>query len=97
MSDSQSDSINSLKEKVKRVLSIYWKEKEKNEKLTKENHDLASQLKMSEKKVIELTNKYQKLKLAKTVVASSRDAHDAKLKVNTMVREIDRCIALLNR
>ena len=44
-----------------------------------------------------LLETWNKLKLAKTMVASSHDVHDAKLKVNRMVREIDKCIALLNR
>ena len=44
-----------------------------------------------------MNNKYNKLKLAKRLLASSGDSHDAKIKINRIVREIDKCVALLNR
>lgn len=97
MNDSQIDSVDTLKDKVRKVVSMYQQQKEKNEKLNKENQELINKLKSAEQKLNELENQYKKLKLAKTMVASSHDARDAKLKVNRMVREIDKCIALLNR
>ncbi|MBL7110530.1 MAG: hypothetical protein ISS19_01135 [Bacteroidales bacterium] len=97
MNDSQIDSVDTLKDKVRKVVSMYQQQKEKNEKLNKENQELINKLKSAEQKLNELENQYKKLKLAKTMVASSQDARDAKLKVNRMVREIDKCIALLNR
>ncbi len=97
MNDYQIDSVDTLKDKVRKVVSMYQQQKEKNEKLNKENQELINKLKSAEQKLNELENQYKKLKLAKTMVASSQDARDAKLKVNRMVREIDKCIALLNR
>ena len=97
MSDPQIDNIDTLKGKVRRVVSMYQQQKEKTDKLSREKQELINKLKSSEQKLSELENQYKKLKLAKTMVASSRDVQDAKLKVNRMVREIDKCIALLNR
>ena len=97
MNDSQIDSVDTLKNKVRKVISMYQQQKEKNDHLNKENQELINKLKSSEQKLNELENQYKKLKLAKTMMASSHDVHDAKLKVNRMVREIDKCIALLNR
>ncbi len=97
MEDSQIDSVDTLKDKVRKVVSLYQQQKDKNDKLNKENQKLINKLKSSEQKLKELENQYKKLKLAKTMIASSHDVHDAKLKVNRMVREIDKCIALLNR
>jgi hypothetical protein len=97
MNDSQVDSVDILKDKVRKVVLMYTQQKEINEQLTIENQELINKLKSSEHKLNELENQYKKLKLAKTMVASSHDVHDAKLKVNRMVREIDKCIALLNR
>jgi hypothetical protein len=37
------------------------------------------------------------LKLAKAIALTDDTSHDAKIKVNRIVREIDKCIALLNR
>jgi len=97
MSASDSHSFNNLKEKIKRIVDLYEKEKDKNVSLVKENHELKEKVKFTEQSLNDFKTKYDKLKIAKTLVASSNDLHDAKLRVNKMVREIDRCIALLNR
>jgi len=44
-----------------------------------------------------LEQKYGNLKLAKMMVASENDNKDAKNKIQKLVREIDKCIALLNQ
>jgi hypothetical protein len=97
MIESQDNSFDTLKGKVKRVVDLYEKEKEKNDLLIRERQELAESCRMAEQKLKDLNTKYNKLKLAKIFIASSNDLHDAKLKVNRMMREIDRCIALLNR
>ena len=97
MSESDSNSFNSLKEKIKRIVDLYEKEKDKNVSLVKENHELKEKVKFTEQSLNDFKTKYDKLKIAKTLVASNNDLHDARLRVNKMVREIDRCIALLNR
>ena len=54
-------------------------------------------MKFDDNRLNDLEEKYNKLKISKALIVSSNDVHDAKLKVNRMVREIDKCIALLNR
>ncbi|MBW8333692.1 MAG: hypothetical protein K0M40_16830 [Prolixibacteraceae bacterium] len=44
-----------------------------------------------------LEQKYENVKLAKMLVASDDDNKDAKSKIQKLVREIDKCIALLNK
>lgn len=44
-----------------------------------------------------LEQKYGNLKLAKMLVASEDENKDAKNKIQKLVREIDKCIALLNQ
>jgi|OpeIllAssembly_1097287.scaffolds.fasta_scaffold33358_3 hypothetical protein len=97
MIESQDNSFDTLKLKVKKIVDLYEKEKEKNGILLREKQDLTESYRVAEQKLKDLVNKYNKLKLAKIFIASSNDMHDAKLKVNRMMREIDRCIALLNR
>ena len=86
----QKDIVVTLKDKVKKLLSLY-------NDLKAENADLKSQTE-KQKKVIKnkeaeldfLKNKYNKLKLAKSLLASTGDSHDAKIKINGIVREIDK-------
>lgn len=71
--------------------------KSENIVLKKDAEDLKLKLKNKESELEFLNNKYNKLKLAKSLLASTGDSHDAKIKINRIVREIDKCIALLNR
>ena len=45
----------------------------------------------------ELIKKQEELKFAKSLLGADDDSHEAKLKINRIVREIDKCIALLNK
>ena len=45
----------------------------------------------------ELEERNKKLQLAEAFKGSSADTNDAKLKIGRIVKEIDKCIALLNR
>lgn len=97
MSESESQIFIQLKDKISRVIELYDKEKNKNDLLLKENQDLKERVKTAQQNLDDIQTKYDKLKIAKTIMASSTNMNDARLKVNRMVREIDRCIALLNR
>jgi regulator of replication initiation timing len=46
--------------------------------------------------IAELTERNKMIKLAKNLSLSGSDSFDIKIKINEMVREIDRCIDLLN-
>lgn len=93
----QKEFVDSLKDKVKKLLARYNDLKSENAILKKETEELKLQLKNKESELEFLNNKYNKLKLAKSLLASADDSHDAKIKINRIVREIDNCIALLNR
>lgn len=93
----QKDILITLKDKVKKLLSLYNNLKAENTELKKQIEDYNTQLKNKEAELDFLKNKLNKLKLAKSLVASTGDSHDAKIKINRIVREIDKCIALLNR
>lgn len=86
-----------LKAKVEELISAYEKLKEENLKLSEQKATLESILNERELAYLELDKKYNQQQLVKAFAASSEDAHDAKNKINGIVREIDQCIALLNR
>ena len=97
MSTAHPDTFEQLQSKILQVIGMYEKEKSANELLSKERSKLQEQIRLGQDRVKVLEEKYNKLKISKALIASSEDVHDAKLKVNRMVREIDKCIALLNR
>ena len=68
-----------------------------NIELKEELTNLTKQLNIKENENEDIINNYESLKMAKTIAVSSGDAHDAKIKINRLVREIDKCISLLNK
>ncbi len=80
----------SFREKIKQLITLYEEQKSKNK-------ELKNKINLLEKKITDLELKYNNTKLAKAILATGEDSHDAKIKVNRIVREIDKCIALLNR
>lgn len=86
-----------IKQKLQLLVFTYERAKQGNELLKTQVADLERKLKAKEQALLELEERYSRLKLAKVLEASDAEVHEAKTKVNRMVREIDKCIALLNR
>lgn len=97
MEGRSNEAIGNLRNKFKEIISLYEEQKIKNRNLEGRNKELLEKVNFLEKKITETEEKYNNIKLAKAILATGDDSHDAKIKVNRIVREIDKCIALLNR
>ena len=97
MSKAHPDSFEHLQSRIQQLIEMYEKTKSANEVLNRERSDLQEHIRHEQDRLKGIEEKYNKLKISKALIASSEDVHDAKLKVNRMVREIDKCIALLNK
>lgn len=97
MNADQLQIIEDLKSGVNLLISKLDREKQEQERLKILNLEMQRKINMLEARISELEQKYSNLKIAKALIAESGDVHDAKVKVNRIVREIDKCIALLNR
>jgi len=97
MNASQVQIIDELKSRLDRLISLLEREREEKEMLKQSNFDLQKKVKTHQSRISELELKYANLKIAKSLLAENDDSHDAKIRVNRIVREIDKCIALLNR
>lgn len=87
----------SIKGKLEKIDKRFEKLKQDNEELQRSTANLERLLNDEKRKTQMLQNDYNKLKLAKTLVSTSGDKAEMKFRVNELVREIDKCIALLNR
>lgn len=77
---------------------MYEEQKVLNSDLLDKNRKLNDKLQELENKLEEAERDFENLKMAKVLSSvSDHDIHDTKLQVNRIVREIDKCIALLNR
>lgn len=97
MANQKDELISTIKGKIYEIVSVYEKVKTENEVLARENKSLNEIIRSKQKEISNFEKKLDTLKIAKTVVMSTEDKHEAKLKVNRIVREIDKCIALLNK
>jgi predicted nucleic acid-binding Zn-ribbon protein len=61
------------------------------------NEALKAILQEREVKIEELETKYERVKLSGALLGEGENALEAKKKITELVREIDRCVALLNR
>ena len=73
------------------------------DELKQENADLKHLLMQKEQEILQLEQskkelevQYTDLKMARTLSLYDKDIKDAKQRLSGLVREIDRCIALLN-
>jgi predicted nucleic acid-binding Zn-ribbon protein len=86
-----------LNRKLDELLDRYNNLKREVEELKNGNKVLKTVLQDKEEKINELELKYERIKLSGALMGGSEDANEAKKKITELVREIDRCVALLNR
>ncbi len=92
------DIFSSLRQRIQTLMSMYEAKKAKAVDLQAKNIELHGEVERLEKRLNELEKKHENLKIAKVLSSlPGGDVHETKLQVNRIVREIDKCIALLNR
>lgn len=89
--------LDNFRENIRMIISLYKKQKEENANLKILINEQKQTLALKEKEINELKERSRTVDLAKGFLASSAETRDAKNKINAIVREIDNCIALLNR
>jgi hypothetical protein len=91
--------VSNLESKAQKLIHLHTKAIEENEKLRHSNTEILEKLNQKELEFKELEEKHQAVKLAKSLLenAETEKTTDIKLKINELVREIDKSIALLNR
>ena len=97
MQNSSDDIIASLRNNLKKIIQLYEGKKAENLELQERTEALNLRISELELKNKELIEKSNNTNLTQAFIHASGSNHDAKIKVNRMVREIDKCIALLNR
>lgn len=86
-----------MKENIQKLILLYNKEKEKNKELSKEVKQISNELNIYINKNKEVEKKYENLRLARALDGIEGEDKEARVKLNKIVREIDNCIALLNK
>lgn len=87
--------VSSLKQKAERLVEKHVSFIQENDKFSKEIIELKLKLKEKDLQLSELNDKIKLLKITGSV--DNENTKDVKLKINEMVREIDKCIAQISR
>jgi wobble nucleotide-excising tRNase len=86
-----------LNRKLDELLIRYNNLKTENEEDKKNNEALERMLQEKEERIKELETRYERVKLTGALLGEGENASEAKKKITELVREIDRCVALINR
>ena len=97
MSVTQVYIVDELKKKIQLLADKLEDHQRATSQLKAENRNLEDKLKNKETEINELKQQNNTLKLTKGFIDENGGAQEAQLQINKIVREIDRCIALLNR
>ena len=89
--------INNIEVKVGKLIAKYDQLNTEKLDLQRNNDTLNVQLQEKESQIVALQDKVKLMNISKSVDASKEEVKSTRLKINEYVREIDKCIALLNK
>ena len=89
--------INSIEDKIVKLIDKSNQAQLERLNLQKNNNSLTAKLEQKEKEIIVLQDKVKLMSISRSVDVTKEDVKATKLKINEYVREIDKCIALLNK
>ncbi|MFO7853185.1 MAG: hypothetical protein ACQERS_02570 [Bacteroidota bacterium] len=96
MTEREVEELILLKRKVEELIGRYEETQRGLLSLRSEKEELGEKLRDKEKELQELEEKYNKLQLSGAILGDEENTRLARKRINQLVREIDKCIALLN-
>jgi predicted RNase H-like nuclease (RuvC/YqgF family) len=96
MTDEQQQILTSFEKRVRELMFLCSSLKKENEALKKELQQKKETIKKSEETIRQLKAETDHLKLANMLSFTTGDIKEARRKITGLVREIDKCIALIN-
>ena len=87
--------INELNFKIDKLIKLYISSLEQNKSLESKIQDLQSELENLQRENKDLNNKLKTTRVA-SAISEGEGSSEAKNRISQLVREIDKCIALLN-
>lgn len=90
------DIVDSLENKISKLIHRMELINLANLKLEEDLVDMRKLHEAAQRSILEWEQKYDSLKLASSMLGSNEEKTEAKLKINTLIRELDHCIAQLS-
>jgi phage shock protein A len=89
------DIVDSLENRISKMLHKLEVLKQTNSRLSEELAQSEKNISDQERELVSWQEKYESLKHANAILGSDENKRETKLKINTLIREIDHCIAQL--
>ena len=89
--------VDNIESKVLRLIEDYKSLSDRKKVLEEENNILSDKLELRNKEIKTLKEKIKLMNISKSVDSSNNELKETRLKINEYVREIDKCIGLLNK
>ena len=90
------DIVDSLENKISKVLHKLEVLKQTNAKLSQELSMQQQKYLQQQEEISSWVEKYESLKIANSLLGSDENNKETKLKINALIRDIDHCIAQLS-
>ena len=97
MTEDRTKLLVNLEVRIKQVLLFCDKLKQENNRLEEELVLKKEEMTRAQKELSLMNKKYDSLKTVRTITAASVDVETAQTKLSELVREVDKCIGLLNK
>lgn len=91
------DIVDSLENKISKVLHKQEVLKQTNAKLSEELATFQQKIIQQQEELTSWIEKYEALKIANSMLGSDENKRETKLKINTLIKDIDHCIAQLSQ
>ncbi|HUH28173.1 hypothetical protein [Gelidibacter sp.] len=91
------DIVDSLENKISKVLHKQEVLKQTNAKLSEELASYQQKIIQQQEELTSWIEKYEALKIANSMLGSDENKRETKLKINTLIKDIDHCIAQLSQ
>lgn len=97
MTEKDQHLINELKANIRCLINSLEESKDELERIKDEYKGLEYRFNVYIEEFGALKKQYENLKVAKTLAVGDTDNQAAKQKINKLIKEVDKCIALLNQ
>jgi len=88
--------VDALENKISKVLHKQGVLKQTNAKLSAQIEEQQQKILQYQEEIASWAEKYDTLKMANSMLGSDENKRETKLKINTLIRDIDHCIAQLS-
>lgn len=96
MENQYSDLINEFESNLRNLIEKYTVLKDENNTLKANLERKNEEIMLAHKEILDLRNDYTRLETAASLSGSLQEKERAKQHINKLVREIDKCLTLLN-